>query len=252
MRPRRLPTSSGNQLLRAFAALNPASYAQLAAVLEPVSIERGTVLATTGDLPEAVYFVDSGVVSVLGHTSAGDSLELAFVGAEGVTSVGWLISGAPPPYSFVAQLPVTARRLDAKAARRLLFGAPSQPPRDLVALYAHFAMTQLAQSAICARFHTASERLSRWLLLTALRVNSNVLPLTHEYVAHMVGAPRSLVTEAAGTLRKAGVLAYRRGTIVIEDRRALEEHACECFPVLRTRLRTYERMLRSIDVAGVN
>jgi hypothetical protein len=96
---------------------------------------------------------------------------------------------------------------------------------------------------VCARFHTATERLARWLLLTATSIASNTLPLTHEAVSHMVGAPRSQVTDAVGELRRSGSVASARGTIEILSRHQLRMHACECFAVDRARLQAFERRL---------
>jgi CRP-like cAMP-binding protein len=88
---------------------------------------------------------------------------------------------------------------------------------------------QTAQIAACNRLHEVNERLGRWLLMCADRVGSNELPLTQEFLAQMLGTRRSSVTVAAGTLQKAGLIAYGRGDVKIVDRRKLEEVACECY-----------------------
>ena len=83
--------------------------------------------------------------------------------------------------------------------------------------YTHQMIAQVAQSAVCNRFHNAKQRLARWLLMTADRADSNELPLTHEFISYMVGGPRSAVTEAAAELREAGAIDYRRGLIAISS-----------------------------------
>jgi CRP-like cAMP-binding protein len=95
--------------------------------------------------------------------------------------------------------------------------------------YSQMVMHQLAQSAVCNRFHTSVQRLARWLLLTAERAETQRLELTHEYLAQMVGAPRSAVTAAASVLRKAGAIDYSRGVVTICSERRLRQAACECF-----------------------
>jgi CRP-like cAMP-binding protein len=90
-------------------------------------------------------------------------------------------------------------------------------------------MHQLAQSALCNRFHTSVQRLARWLLLTADRAGTNRFELTHEFAAQMVGAPRSAVSEAASTLRKKGIIDYRRGVLTIRNAKRLQKVACECY-----------------------
>lgn len=89
-------------------------------------------------------------------------------------------------------------------------------------------MHQLAQSALCNRFHTSEQRLSRWLLLTAERAETNRFELTHEFAAEMVGAPRSAVSAAAAALREKGIIDYRRGVLTIRNARRLRKTACEC------------------------
>jgi hypothetical protein len=95
--------------------------------------------------------------------------------------------------------------------------------------YAQHIVHQLAQSALCNRFHTSVQRLARWLLLTAERAEATQLELTHEFMAQMVGAPRSAVSEAAAALRTKRIIEYRRGVVTIRSMGKLEKVACECF-----------------------
>ena len=89
-------------------------------------------------------------------------------------------------------------------------------------------MHQLAQSALCNRFHTSVQRLARWLLLTAERADTNRFELTHEFVSQMVGAPRPVVSESAAVLRDKGIIDYRRGVLTIRNPKRLRKMACEC------------------------
>jgi hypothetical protein len=95
--------------------------------------------------------------------------------------------------------------------------------------YSQHIVHQLAQSALCNRFHTSVQRLARWLLLTAERAEATQLELTHEFMAQMVGAPRSAVSGAAATLRSKRAIEYRRGVVTIRSIEKLEKIACECF-----------------------
>ena len=98
--------------------------------------------------------------------------------------------------------------------------------------YTHQMIAQVAQSAVCNRFHNARQRLARWLLMTADRAGTNELPLTHEFISYMVGGPRSAVTEAASELRESGAIDYRRGLIIIRNPARLREQSCECYAML--------------------
>jgi CRP-like cAMP-binding protein len=91
---------------------------------------------------------------------------------------------------------------------------------------------QVTQIAACNRLHEVNERLARWLLMSADRIASNSVPLTHELLAQMLGTRRSSVTVAVGMLQKAGLIAHSRGDVKIIDRQKLEEAACECYGIM--------------------
>ena len=94
-------------------------------------------------------------------------------------------------------------------------------------------LTQAAQTALCNRLHATEPRLARWLLSTADIVDSSTLHLSQEFLAQMIGAERSSATIAAGALKRAELIDYRRGHIEIVNRAMLEDAACECYHVLR-------------------
>ena len=83
-------------------------------------------------------------------------------------------------------------------------------------------------------------RCARWLLLTHDRVAADQFPITHEFLAQMLGVRRASVTEAVGTLQQAGLIAYRRGKMTVVDRAGLVAAACECYRVIRAE---YDRLL---------
>jgi CRP-like cAMP-binding protein len=92
---------------------------------------------------------------------------------------------------------------------------------------------QVAQLAACNRLHEIEQRLARWLLMCQDRVDSPVLPLTHEFLAQMLGTGRPSVSLAAGALENAGLIENLRGTVKILNRKSLEEAACECYGVVQ-------------------
>ena len=89
------------------------------------------------------------------------------------------------------------------------------------------------QLAACNRLHEIEERLARWLLMVSDRMASDKFYLTQEFLAEMIGAQRSTVTLAAGSLQRSGLIEYRRGHIHILDRERMESVACECYPIVR-------------------
>ena len=94
-------------------------------------------------------------------------------------------------------------------------------------------LVQTAQTAACNRVHELEERLARWLLMCQDRVQNDHLPITHEFLAMMLGTRRTTVTVAAGMLHKAGLIAYSRGHVTIQNRERLEHAACECYQIIR-------------------
>jgi CRP-like cAMP-binding protein len=103
------------------------------------------------------------------------------------------------------------------------------PLRDLMLRYTHSLILQISQSAACNRFHTIEQGLCRWLLVARDRVESDTLHLTQEALSHMLGSNRTNVTAAAASLKSAGLIEYRRGSIQIVDQDELEKTACECY-----------------------
>jgi CRP-like cAMP-binding protein len=99
---------------------------------------------------------------------------------------------------------------------------------------------QAAQVAACNRLHEMDERLARWLLMSQDRLGGNVLPLTQDYLSHMLGTRRASVTVAAGILQKAGLITHKRGAVTIEDRTRLEEASCECYGILTEQIKKWQ------------
>lgn len=220
-------TTMRNRILREFARSSPAEFAKFAEALEPTVLERGAVLGTARTRTESVYFVESGIVSLVATTSAGHSLDVAIIGSEGVAGVADALGQYPLPYAWVVQLQGHAYRAPTAVLRDHILSC-SDLHGQLMA-YSQLVVHQLAQSAVCNRFHSSLQRLSRWLLLTADRAGTEHLLLTHELMAQMLGAPRSAVTQAAAKLRKEGIIEYHRGVLTIRSTDRLQATACECF-----------------------
>ena len=215
-----------NHLLRQLAKSDPVVYERLYEDLQPAPLERGALLGGARARTEWAYFVDAGVVSLVAETSRGQSLEVAVVGREGVAGFADALGGRGLPYRLVVQLPGLAYRVRTKVVKEHVFACTTL--HELLMAYSQFLMHQLAQSAVCSRFHSSVQRLARWLLLTSERAGTNRLQLTHEFVAQMVGAPRSAVTAAAAELRAKKIIEYERGIVTIRNARRLHSRSCDC------------------------
>jgi CRP-like cAMP-binding protein len=118
--------------------------------------------------------------------------------------------------------------------------AHSAPLMTLLLRYTQALIAQMAQVAVCNRHHSLDQQLCRWLLLSLDRHVGNELVVTQEQIAQMLGVRREGVTEAALALQRAELIRYRRGHIVVLDRRGLERRSCECYAVVKAE---YDRLL---------
>lgn len=220
--------TAGNRLL---AALPPADYARLRPHLEPVALARGDVLYDV-DVPIAhAYFPTGGVVSLVTPLAGGVAIEVAMVGDEGLVGLPVFLGSPTSRGRALVQVPGAALRLPAAHLAAL---APAAGPLPaLLRRYTQALLTQIAQGAACGRAHGADQRCARWLLLAHDRAGGDQLPLTHEFLAQMLGVRRATVTEGAGRLQAAGLIRHRRGVVTILDRAGLEAAACECYRVIR-------------------
>ena len=211
--------------------LNHDDLALLLNASEEVALARGQVMAEAGQTASHVYFPLSGVLSLVGTTTGGATVEVAVVGNEGVASLSSVFGSGGLPFRVVTQVPGRALKIPTDVVRSMIVDCGELHERLLD--YSHQLIAQLSQSAVCNRFHNARQRLARWLLMTADRAGSNELLLTHEFISYMVGGPRSAVTEAASELRESGAIDYRRGLIIIRDNALLSGQSCECYAAVK-------------------
>ncbi|HJQ32516.1 MAG TPA: Crp/Fnr family transcriptional regulator [Pyrinomonadaceae bacterium] len=222
------PLVTRNRLL---AALPRQEYERLAPHLEPAHLPRGKTIALTGDTLRHAYFPANGMISLLSTSEGGEAIEVAMVGSEGFVGVPVILNAGVTPFWSVVQIQADAVRISAAALNREF--DRNERLRDVLLKYSHSLLTQVAQSAVCNRFHTVQERLCRWLLVSRDRAKSDTINLTQESIAQMLGTARTGVTMAAVPLQDAGLIRYRRGKITILDREGLESSACECYSIVR-------------------
>jgi len=223
------------------AALPAEEFARLAPHLELVPLLLGEILYEPGGQLRHAYFPTTAIVSLHYVTESGASSEIAGVGHEGVVGISLFLGGDTTPSSAVVLIAGHGYRLE----RRLLkqeFDRAGVTQR-LLLRYTQALMTQMCQTAVCNRHHSIEQRLSRWLLVTLDRIQSNDLTLTQELVASMLGVRREGITEAAGHLQHAGLISYRRGHIAVLGRAELETRACECYGAVK---REFERLLSDV------
>jgi len=195
------------KLNRCLAALPAQDFSLLAPHLRTVPLECGVTLHDVGDESEYVYFPNSGMVSSVAIMQSGATVETGTVGRAGIIG---------------ATAGLGSRRAFGKAVVQIA--------GDAVRLGA----SQFHVAAIaCNALHVLQSRLCRWLLQTQDCISSDVIPLTQEVLAQMLGVRRTTLTMVARLLQRAGMIRYRRGVIHIVSRAALEENACECYAVIK-------------------
>lgn len=200
-----------------------------------VEMRSGTVLAEAMSQLRYVYFPSKeALISLLSVTDDGDLAEVGVIGGEGLAGFGAAMDAKVSTHRIVVQIGGRALRVSADAMRKQLLRDPQTLARFFQFLNVMFA--QVSQTALCNRMHSVEERLARWLLVSMDRVDSQLLPLTHETLAHMLGTRRSTVSLTAAVLQEAGVIRYRRGKIEVLDRARLEEVACDCYQIVRKQL----------------
>jgi CRP-like cAMP-binding protein len=223
------PNPAGeNRLLR---RLDVDDLSRLQPNLKEISMERGMVLHPAGEPIEHVYFPIRGMVSILAVMRTGEQIETAIVGREGVVGASIGSDGSQSAGQSTVQIEGSAWEIP--AAKFLERYTASVSFRTLMNKFQNVIFLQAQQSAACHALHTVEARLCRWLLQSQDTIGSDLVPLTQEFLSHMLGVQRTSVSLCAHTLQKAGLIRYARGQIKILDRDGLKESACECYEVVR-------------------
>lgn len=207
-------------LNRLLSALSPGDHALLAPDLE----FREFALRQAFEVPNRpikdIYFFEHGIASVVARGNDGNSVEVGLIGREGVSGIAVILGGDRTPHSTYAQVKGAAYRIGAQALREKMETSASL--RTLLLKFANVFMIQTAQTALANGRFKLEERLARWILMAQDRIDGDALPLTHEFLAIMLGVRRAGVTIAVNSLKKRGLIRLQRGNIAVLDRAGLE------------------------------
>lgn len=224
-----------NRLLTVF---GDAAASALSSHFSEIGLPTGRVIAERGDPVTDVYFPTSGVFSLGALMRDGQVVESLTIGREGAVGLVAALGDPVAEARTVVQVAGSAWRISADRLRDI---AERHPVIGRVAIrYGQVIIAQLHQAAACNALHDIEARLCRWLLTCEDRIGEDVLPLTQEFLALMLGVQRTSVTAAARALQARGLIRYHRGHIAVLDRAGLETAACECHQVSEE---TYEQML---------
>jgi CRP-like cAMP-binding protein len=223
---------------RLLAALGPEVLARLGSHLQTIDLQAGFVLYEPGARLEHAYFLHDCVVSLLAILEDGGSAEVAVFGCEGVVGYVSSLVSREAFGRYVVQVSGTASRMPAARLRETADASPELD--ELLRRYSEALLGQTFQIVACNAIHTVEARCCRWILTTHDRIDRTTLPLTHEFLAEMMGVQRSTVSLITRTLQSAGLIKQRRGGITIVELEGLENVSCECYGAIR---RIFERLL---------
>ncbi len=198
--------------------------------LETFPMPHRKILHEQGQPIDYLYYPVEGMISLVVPTVDGKSAEVNVVGNEGFVGIGAMVGRRISFVRAVVQVEGHADRIPVGKFAQVVNSAPV-----LQAISNRFAIVQgmqIAQIAACNRLHNVEQRLARWLLMSEDRVPRRTLPLTHEFLAIMLGTDRPSVSVAAKALQQKQAIQYDRGSVTILDRSRLESSSCECYSVM--------------------
>lgn len=209
-----------------------AEYRRICQQLEFVDLPNHLSLHEPHKKQRFVYFLNRGLASIVVAMRGGRDVEAGVVGYEGAVGVAVVVGLDRSPLRVVMQIQGDGFRISSQALCAALGAAPDLQMR--LNRYAVLQGMQVAQTAACNRLHDIKPRLARWLLMAQDRVQTASLPITHDFLAVMLGSDRPSVTLALGELQKDHAVQCRRGAVqILNHRRGLETSVCECYRVIQ-------------------
>ena len=220
-----------NRLLLALPSRN---LKQLMPELEHIPCQHGQVLMDADSPLDHVFFPDSGVISVVAVYADGSIIEMATIGREGCTGLQAVFGDKSSSVRFLVQISGSAAKMSRAAFTRAMESMPSF--RGLMFAYIQAFLEQVLVSVACNGRHSLKQRLARWLLMMRDRSDDDTLPITQDLLAEMLGVQRPTITNAAGELERAGLIARGRRQVTILNRPGLTKASCECYQLVHERI----------------
>jgi len=216
---------------RLLAALPAKEYARLLPKLRETSLIFSETIDEPGDVIRQVYFLNSGIISLLSAVGERSLLEVGIVGNEGFVGLPVFLGVKTSNNRAIVQGAGAA--LTMKTADFLAECKNGGALPQILQRYTHSLIVQISQSAVCYRFHAIEPRLARWLLMTADRMAAENFQITQEFLSNMLGVRREAVSKSAAAFQQRQLISYSRGNISIINRAALEKVACKCYWIIK-------------------
>lgn len=221
---------------------------RIAPYCETVQLRARETLLEPDSPVEYVWFPHAGICSNLIHVESGEAVEVGLVGREGMVGIPLVLGGFANPFHVVVQAGGSATRIAREPFVHEVLDA-GRPFCGALLKYANLFLSTVAQTAACNRLHRIEQRLSRWLLDMRERSDSDVLPVTHEFLGLMVGAYRPSVTNALKSLEERGLIRVGRGQVTTLDQAGLRSEACDCHDAIQKRTSRTLDHIRAIAAA---
>ncbi len=215
------------------AALPPDVLARVKPWFGPVILGHHEILSTAYSTIDAVYFIESGSVSMVLPMHERAIAEVGVIGNEGMVGIS-LILGVPSGIEdAVVHSAGTALRMDANSFQNAMAREPIFYKR--LQHYREAVHAQTVRLVACNGHHRLEQRLARRLLLACDQAESNTLQITQDYLSLMLCVHRPSMTIAVQSFQHAGLIKTGRGWITVIDRKRLEATACDCYRIVRRR-----------------
>ena len=212
-------------------ALSDGEAARLTARGALIDLAFGTAIYDAGAPLNYVYFPEGCLFSLVRSTPDGQTTESGLCGYEGAVGLLEACGSRAISASTVVQVPGPAWRMRHEDCRALV--AEGGRAGQIAFAAAEFQLIEARQSALCRSFHQAEARLARWMLEYRKRAAvDEVIPITQEFLAAMLGVQRTTVTAIAGEMKAKNLINYSRGRIVLKDVAAMKRISCDCGQVL--------------------
>src|SRR5713226_2493620 len=242
-RRRNAPNEIGRPFNNLLRRLSASDFALIAPHLAHEEANANDLLYNPGDYVEIVHFpCGPSLASFLVANEDGRDVETILVGREG--AVGGIVSqGYLPAYTRIMVkfggpfVRLHVGKLDAAKAK-------SPTLRNVFARYADCMLAQMFQSTACNAIHSIEQRTAKWIMSAMERTDDdNVVPLTHEQLATLLGVGRSYTSRVIQTFKAEGILQTRRGSILVLDPDALRNRSCLCNEAVKSH---FEEVLRGV------
>jgi CRP-like cAMP-binding protein len=204
--------------------------------LEPVALPVRKRLHSVERRITDVYFVSSGIVSVVGTNGRrGKPAEVGIVGSEGLSGIEIVLADDRSQHEVFVQVAGHGFRMPAEKLEACMDSSATL--RRALLRFASAFLIQVTETALANATAKADQRLARWLLMADDRLSGNAVPLTHEFLAVMLCIRRSGVTVAIRDLSRKGLVKNSRGAVLVQDRAGLAEYAGGIYGRSRNELR---------------